>query len=174
MRRLALVGAVALLLPLPVTASAQSSEPASTTAEVRANVLSPLALSRVGTTDFGNFDANAHVETIDPVNPGNRSTAQFTATGSANVAIVVSFDATVPICVQGGGCAVASMTFTPNVASSPTNDQASATANLVSGTDVQLSASGTHYFWLGGLLQVNAGQRPGQYSGTFTLSTAYQ
>ena len=136
--------------------------------------LAPLALTRAGTTDFGNFDGIAHVETIDPVNPGIGSTARFTASGSPNVSIVVSFDGTVPLCAQAGGCTMASMTFTPNGASSPTNDQSTAPANVASGTAVQLSATGTRYFWLGGSLQVNASQRPGQYSGTFTLSAAYQ
>jgi len=66
------------------------------------------------------------------------------------------------------------MTFTPNVAASQTNDQTTASPNLASGTAIQLGAAGNGYFWLGGSLQVNASQRPGQYSGTFTLSTAYQ
>jgi len=172
MRERLLLAVAAVLLPARL--GAQSSTPASSTAEVRANVLSPLTLTRAGITDFGHFDGAAHIETIDPVNPGAKSTAQFTASGSAGISIVVTFDATVPICVQSGGCAIASMTFTPNVARSQTNSQASATPGLVNGTAVPLSATGTAYFWLGGSLQVNASQRSGQYNGTFTLSAAYQ
>ena len=169
-KRMLLVAAIALV---PRAIAAQSPASASASADVRANVLVPLALTRSGSTDFGNFDGSAHVETIDPVNPGTKSTAQFTATGSASVAIVVSFSATVPVCVQSGGCGVASMTFTPNVATSQTNSQSSATAGLASGTSVPLNTGGSLFFWLGGSLQVNANQRPGQYTGTFTLSTAY-
>lgn len=168
-----LLMAMAMAL-VPPAVSAQSSTPVSATADVRANVLSPLTLTHVGTTDFGHFDGVAHVETIDPVNPGTKSTAQFTASGSPNISIVVSFDASVPICVQSGGCDVASMTFTPNVARSQTNSQATATPGLASGTAVPLNETGNGYFWLGGSLQVSANQRPGQYSGTFTLSAAYQ
>lgn len=169
-----LVGLMALLPALlPAVAPAQGSTPATATAEVRANVLAPLALTRTGTTDFGSFEGTAHVEVVDPVNPGARSTAQFTLTGSANTSVVVSFDASVPICAQAGGCASASMTFTPNVAFSQTNDQSTATANLANGTAVQLDPTGAHYFWLGGALQVGSGQQPGLYSGMFTLSAAY-
>jgi hypothetical protein len=166
--------AMAALALLPSAMSAQAFGPASAIADIRANILSPLTLTRAGTTDFGNFDGVSHVETINPVNPGTKSTALFTAAGSANISIVISFDPTVPICIQSGGCGVASMTFTPNVAASQTNTQASATPGLASGTAVALSATGNGYFWLGGSLQVNANQRPGQYSGTFTLSAAYQ
>ena len=171
--RQSLVLAVAVLL-LPPVVTAQTSTPASASADVRANVLVPLTLTRTGATDFGNFDGVAHVEVIDPIHPGTKSTAQFTATGSATVPIIVSFNATVPLCVQSGGCGVGSMTFTPNVAASQTNDQTTASPNFASGTAVPLDATGNVYFWLGGSLQVNANQRPGKYSGTFTLSAAYQ
>lgn len=168
-----LILSVLLALGAPVL-GAQTSSQAAATVDVRANILGPLMLTSVGATDFGHIDGVAHEETIDPVNPGGNSTAQFTATGSADVSIIVSFDATVPICVQSGGCAVASMTFTPNLAHSQTNTQATATPGLASGTAVALSATGNRYFWLGGSLQINANQRSGQYSGTFTLGVAYQ
>lgn len=167
------LGLVMLTALVAQALGAQTSSATAAAAGVVANILGPLMLTRVGDTDFGPVDGVAHVETIDPVNPGTKSTAQFTASGSPNMSIVVTFDATLPICVNPGGCPVASMTFTPNVSHSQTNSQATAAPGLASGTAVPLSAIGNGYFWLGGSLQVNANQRSGPYSGTFTLSVAY-
>jgi Mat/Ecp fimbriae major subunit len=166
-RHLLAVGAAALL---PIAAGGQ----ASSTADVRATVVSSLALTRTGTTDFGYFENHAHVETISPSSPApGQSTAQFIASGTPGAFVLVSFDATVTLCAAAV-CSLGTMTFTPNVASSPSDNQAGSTANLTSGSAVQLSASGSYFFWLGGSLTVNANQKTGAYSGTFSMSISYQ
>jgi hypothetical protein len=146
----------------------------SSTSEVRATVASTLALTRIGTTDFGYFENHAHVEIINPMSPApGQSTAQFTASGTPGAFVLVSFDANVTLCAATV-CSLGTMTFIPNVASSATNSQAASIANLTSGSAVQISATGSHFFWLGGSLTVNANQKTGAYSGTFSMSLSYQ
>jgi hypothetical protein len=167
-RYLIIIGVAALL---PIAAQAQTSS----SAEVKAAVVSGLALTRTGTTDFGFFENHAHVEIIDPLNPGSgRSTAQFTASGSPGALVLVSFSPSVTLCSAVIGCSSATMTFIPNLASSATDNPAAATPNLLVGGVVQLNPTGSHYLWLGGSLAVNANQAIGAYIGTFNLSITYQ
>ena len=168
MRRRFLIACAASLLP--VVAAAQ----ATATAEVQATVVSALALTRTGTTDFGTFDNHAHVESINPAGPAaGQSTAQFSAVGASGASILITFDASVTLCLAAG-CAAGTMTFTPNVASSQADNQPGATPNLLTGSAVQLSTNGSHFFWLGGTLAVNTNQQTGAYSGVFSMSVSYQ
>jgi hypothetical protein len=163
-----LIAGVASLLPVTGVAQGSSS------ADVRATVATSLALTRSGTTDFGYFENHAHVEIINPAGPApGQSTAQFMASGTAGASVLVSFDPTVTLCAATV-CSLGTMTFTPNLASSPTNNQAASTANLPNDGTVQLSESGLRFFWLGGSLIVNANQKTGAYSGTFSMSITYQ
>jgi Domain of unknown function (DUF4402) len=166
-RYLIIIGVAALL---PIAAQAQTSS----SAEVKAAVVSGLALTRTGTTDFGFFENHAHIEIINPLSPGSgRSTAQFTASGSPGALVLVSFSPSVTLCSAVIGCN-AVMTFIPNLASSATDSPAAATPNLLVGGAVQLNPTGSNYLWLGGSLTVNANQAIGAYIGTFNLSITYQ
>lgn len=166
-RHLLILGAASLL---PAAAGGQTSS----TADVTANVVSSLALTRTGTTDFGYFENHAHVEILNPSSPAlGQQAAQFTVSGTPSGFVLVSFDPSVTLCATGGGC-TATMIFTPNLASNADNNQQGSTPNLANGGAVQLSANGSHFFWLGGSLTVGGNQKTGAYGGTFSMSISYQ
>ncbi|MFN2567967.1 MAG: DUF4402 domain-containing protein [Gemmatimonadaceae bacterium] len=162
--------AAAVLALLPVAAHAQPA-----TTPVKVNIQSDVSLTRTGSTDFGTVGNNdAQTFTINPAGPAlDQSTAKFVADGEANANIVVTFDATVALCHETLGCGT-SITFTSNVGHVDVDNQPSAQPNLASGSTVRLNSVGKYYFWLGGSIDVAAGQNTGRYEGTFTMSAVYQ
>jgi hypothetical protein len=163
-----LLTAMALAL-LPATGHAQSAS-----ASVKARVFSDVTLTPYGHTDFGTVgNSEAKTHTINPNSPGpEQSTAKFVADGEKNEEVKVTFDATVTLCHETSGCGT-SLTFTSNVAHLDGDAQCCGPSNLLSGSTVRLSADGKYYFWLGGKIDVPAGQLTGRYEGTFTITVVY-
>ena len=91
---------------------------------------------------------------------------QFNATGEEEEDITVTYSNTT---LTGPGAA---LTFVPSVISGESTDQATA-SEASSGTSNLTLTSGTHYFWVGGSVNVPSGQTQGNYSGTFTLNIEY-
>lgn len=164
----------ALVAGLAAGASAQ----ATANATVKAELTSTIALTVTGATDFGLVPNDGTVEIIDPTKPtAGQSTAEFIATTSVNTPITMSYNATPLVNTTDPN---ATITFIPKLAENGVDDPSTAAPEITDGT----STSGTSnfegflesplYFWLGGTLQGTANKKPGTYTGTFTLTLAYQ
>lgn len=164
----------ALLAGLAAGASAQVTA----NATVKAELTSTIALTVTGVTDFGLVPNDGTAEVIDPTKPAaGQSTAEFTAMTSVNTPITVSYNTTPLVNTTDPN---ASIDFVPTLAGNSVDDPSTAAPQITDGT----STSGTSnfagflvsplYFWLGGTLQGTANKKPGTYTGTFTLTLAYQ
>src|SRR5690242_7911317 len=156
---------LACLAGTAAAARAQATADAPVTVAVQAN----LGLTETGTTDFGTLNNNAGSGTVDPIAPAaGTTTAMFTASGTPNANIRATWTS-VSLRLSDNS---ASVSFTPKLSSSAANTQSGSTVTT-SGSTVALNATGNAYFWLGGDVTLAANQKPGTYSGTFTLTVVY-
>jgi hypothetical protein len=155
-----------LLCTLAGTAGAQVQA----TAPVKANVQQDLQLTSEGTTDFGTIGNFAHIEKIDPAAPtANQTVAQFTTSSTDGRSVMFSC----PTAVTLTGLNDAVMTFTPQVNTAGFAEGQALSTPVVCSPGF-LSDQFPAYAWLGGSIDVAAGQLPGSYSGVFTLTATYQ
>jgi hypothetical protein len=164
-----LLPAVALAL-LPTAVHAQGA-----TAPVTVTVQTDATLTRSGMTTFGTIGSSARTVTIDPRSPApDQSTAMFTAAGTPNANVVVTFDATTDLCHETSGCAQ-KIVFTPHVIEGQqTYWQGCCSTDVANDGVVRLNPDGTRYFWLGGKITTTANQPTGLYSGLFTMRIVFQ
>lgn len=139
---------------------------------INASVIQAIQLSvNTATLNLGTLIAGTTPTPVDPTT----SPIQFTLTGNGNSLIHITFAA-----VTLNGPSSSTLTFTPNLNGDPSsaNQASPSNLNIASGSTVTLSganySSSNYYFWLGGGVgSIGAGQTPGAYSGTFTLTVAY-
>ena len=153
----------------------------SANAEVKISLKKALAISNPGASDvdFGEVLLAGSVLTpsVDPENGAN-----FVVTGHPNRDVAITFG-TASITnnawntLMGGGTNDA-ITFTPDVeetSNEPVYGSGSP-ATVTSGdteTLANITGTGTLYLWIGGELAVADDQEHGDYTGTFTLTVAY-
>lgn len=138
---------------------------ATETITVTATLLGNVSLSATGSLDFGFVVAGTTPPSLSALAGG---APQFIATGVRNNRSIATFSSTTTLNDGYGN----TLTFTPSVYGSGTNNQAGSHP-ITSGSTLNTGNNTNHnyYFWLGGSLNaVPAGQPPGSYSGTFVLT----
>jgi hypothetical protein len=166
--RFALVTAAALTLASTLSAAQNS---ATTTASAKANIISPITLVKVVGADLNFGDvvpgAVAGTVTVDPASArtsgGGVSLGNGAAVSAAAFTVGGAGSATYSITLPGSAVTITSgannMTVT-GFTSSPS----------LTGT---LSAGGTQTLSVGGTLNVGINQAVGAYTGTFSVTVAY-
>ena len=157
---------------------AQSS--ATGTANATATVVRPITIAKGVDLAFGNVVPSAAAGTLTLT-----AASSTVATASPGVTQPLSHPGTVTAArfdVSGEGGLTYSITL-PSVASTITSLTAPTDTMSVDGfvTDIgatgtltgSVGNAGTQSFYVGGVLHVGANQNPGNYSGTFTVTVAY-
>jgi len=151
---------------LPATAMAASGQSSRTSGSAAATAVVPLTLQHwFGALDFGKFAAgSAGTVKVDPVSGAGSvtgGTAFVTGSTTGMDYFLATGDPSRRISIVTGSGTVTSganaMTFTT-------------TPMLSSG---YLPSGGSGYFTVGGTLNVGAGQAAGSYSGSYTVTVAY-
>lgn len=166
---------VALTATMPMRLMAQ----ASTTTSAAANLITPLTLTEVTSLHFGTMSVlTSTAGTCVLATSGTR-----TSTGGVNLSTGTPTSSTATYTVAGLASATYAITFPTTITvANGSNSMTISTVTLktTSGSDVTtgsttstLSASGADGIAIGGILDVPAGQTTGLYSGTFTLTVAY-
>jgi spore coat protein U-like protein len=159
------LAAIALLVPAG-SAMAQSSASASATAT--ATIITPIVLESSANLQFGNVVASTAAGTIVVAADATRtwtggatgisglpvSAAAFTVGGGANRTFTITLPASTTISAGTNNMTVD--TFTSSLGASST-----------------LDGSGAAALTVGGTLNVNASQPAGEYTGTFSVTVAY-
>jgi hypothetical protein len=162
-------------------AMAQSSATATGTAT--ANVIRPITLAASRTLAFGNVVPGATVGTLviagdsagaqsrtgGVTQPGSQkgtvTSAQFDVAGEGSFTYTITIP-TAAVTIGDGGLTPDTMTvdtWTSDIATT-------AGAGLLSGT---AGTAGAQTFYVGGTLNVGVNQAPGSYTGTFSVTVAY-
>ncbi len=147
-----------------VTIGAQNYS-ATQTITVTAKLLGYVSLSATGSLNFGFVVAGTTPPSLSALAGG---APQFAATGVRDNRSIVTFSNTTTLNDVNGN----TLTFTPSVYGSGTNNQVGAIP-ITSGSTLNTGSRTNHnyYFWLGGSLgAVPSGQPPGSYSGAFVLT----
>ncbi len=162
-----------VLLAAPAgDASGQASGNA--TADIE--VLGTLTVSKLQDIQFGQVEAGAGLVTLDPqtgttgVSTGTESQGKFqiSTTDGTQTDFQATFSSSV---TMNEASSPNSITFDPIVYGYDQN-QVNNSAPYTSGTSATFN-NGNYYFWIGGDIDVGAGQASGSYVGTFTLSVSY-
>lgn len=159
------LAAIAMLVPAG-SAMAQSSSSASATAT--ATIITPILLTNTAALQFGNVVASTTAGTIVVAADATRTwtggatgisglpvtAAAFGVTGGANRTFTISLPASATI--TSGSNSMTVDTFTSSIPSPSA-----------------LNGSGAASFNVGGTLTVGASQATGSYTGTFSVTVAY-
>lgn len=159
------LAAIALLVPAG-SAMAQSSANASATAT--ATIITPITLTNTAALQFGNVVASTTAGTIVVSSAGVRS-ATLGATAISGLPVSAA------AFTVGGG---ANRTFTITLPASTTitdgtNNMTVGTFTSSLGASSTLDGSGAAALAVGATLNVNASQPAGEYTGTFSVTVAY-
>lgn len=146
---------------------------ATTSANATATIIAPIEITKVDDLAFGNILAAASAGTVEltpeatptrtpttvtlPVTTGTVTAAKFTLTGAAGFAYTFTPPASAATLTRVSGSET--MTVTP-------------WSNNLSGNAGTIGTNDTIY--VGGTLNVGAAQVPGNYTGSFSVSVAYQ
>lgn len=155
-----------------VEVSAQVSSTA-TSIGIDAKVLAPITIENTGSTpiSFGTLSRSS-VEGAVTV------TADGTRTSSGGVSVLTSSDfSAAPFGVTGDNSAAFSITLPANGTVELTRSGGSekmAVDDFTHNSTLTLSTSGTATFNVGATLTVNEDQVPGEYTGSFSVTVAYQ
>ena len=182
--------ALGLVLLVPAPAAAQTA-----TGTAQAVIVEPLGLVKVQDLKFGriaattsggtivvNADTGACTASGGVLSAGGCGSAQFAGRGVRRLTVRIQLPATVNLTGPAGAIMVAdaiTLGASPDLAFlGGGNGNGNGNGNGGGQGSVpryQVSASsGIFTFRLGGRLNVGAGQRPGQYSGTFPVTVQYQ
>jgi spore coat protein U-like protein len=170
------VGQIALASGLLLTTLIASAQEGTATANASATIINPIAIAKTTDLNFGKLavgsvGGNVTVSTTNAVtingagstvvqplgNTGNPTAAVFAVSGEASFtyAVTLPADGTVSIS-DGASHTMAVSGFTSNPASSGT-----------------LSGAGADTLKVGATLAVGNNQTPGTYTGTFSVTVAY-
>ncbi len=164
---------IVLIVFLSVNIYAQSG---SASANVTANVVTPISIITTGNIDFGDVIVmpNAYQVTKSP-DSGSKHEVQ----GNPNSSVTISFNSVTldnfSWVAQHGGT-TGTMTFVPEVKHTGTNPNYVNPTNVTNGGVYQLidvGGVGKLYLWVGGSITVNANQPVGYYTGTFVINVSY-
>lgn len=154
-----------------VSAFAQAS--ATTTASASATVIRPITLTKVTDLNFGSVVPSAAAGTVTVVPAGTRSAGGGAGlAGSAGVT-AASFTvggegaATYAITLPAAAVVITSGANNMNVTGFTSTPAATGTIGGAAGT------AGTQTLNVGAVLNVGANQNPGTYTGTFSVTVAY-
>lgn len=165
----------ALLLAAP--AAFAQTPTASATATARIYV--PISVSRIADLSFGDIFASTTggTVTLSPVDntrtpsgvvtatTGTVNAAAFKVTGKRNATYAISLPADGTVSLTGPGTAMPVSAFTASVEG--------ATATSTATGLLPNTASATQNFTVGGTLTLGANQVDGDYTGTFSVTVAY-
>lgn len=171
--------AASLALSTATAAYAQS-----TTGTIRTTIIPRLSLSKTADIDFGQIMASGTTAGSVTVTPtGSRSAAggatlaggapsagEFMGLGNHNQAVVFSFGAPSVVLTRVSG--TETMTADSFTLGATTADGLNDLGN--SGRWRIVASNGQFRMPVGATLRVGAGQTPGQYEGTYTLTAVYQ
>lgn len=170
MKRSVLAFVVAAVAIAAFTPAAHAQFSATTAANISAVVVTPITLTKTSDMSFSKVSSGAAGGTVllgtdgsrtpggtVTVGGANGTAAAFLVQGDANATYSISLPAT-PSAMAGGAPAMTVDTF---ISSPP-----AAGGGTLSGT-------GSQTLLVGATLHVNAAQSPGTYSGTFSVTVAY-
>jgi len=140
---------------------------------IDAKVIAPITLENTGSTpmDFGTLTRSSVSGSVTLTPAGGR-----TAAGGVSVLSSSPFSAA-PFSVTGENNASFNITLPANNTVQLTRTGGTEKMNVNSFThnaSLQLSGTGTATFKVGATLEVNANQVAGEYSGSFSVTVAYQ
>lgn len=169
------LGALVGLLLTSSVAMAQQNTATSATVDASAEIVTAIGITHGEDMDFGRIITGSGAGTVelDPAagtggrtgtgvtlgNPGTVHAAIFTVTGDHDAAYTVD--------LPDDG-----VELTGPALSDPMHIDAF-TASITLGSGSLTAGPGEETFYVGGTLQVNAGQDPGAYAGTFTVTVTY-
>ena len=161
---------IALFVLSAGTVFAQTSDVANI--NVTANVNTPLAVEDVQAIGFG----DVFTGTQPSIDASSTDAGSFRVVGQADEEIQVTFTEILTMTQASGDD---ELDFNGVLVSDASGNQpADDSGALASGSNVSLSGSGEHTFWLGGTItSVGGGDIPnafnGEFSGTFEVTVAY-
>ncbi|HMO74028.1 MAG TPA: DUF4402 domain-containing protein [Sphingopyxis sp.] len=171
-------GLAAFALLLAPTAASPALAQASAQGEAEAIVLRPLSFFKANDLDFGDIIASGTAGTVRIAPDGSRSStggvtlaggggepARFAGLGTYNQNVMISLSAN-QIWITGPGQQMRVRNF--EIGSTPTAILSTTPTRFRIATTL-----GNFNFPVGATLDVNAGQAPGDYSGTFTITLNY-
>lgn len=169
---------LALALGAVVMAGGAMAQTSATSAAVTASarIITPLTITPTGTLNFGRIanslaggtvvlsPANVPTTTGVTLVAGETSVPTFTVNGEG----AATFSVTMPtsVTLNAGEDSMTLDDFQNNVGTDPAN----AAVGTLSGSD---GGAGTKAFQVGATLNVGGNQKPAVYSGTFTVTVAY-
>ncbi len=164
-------GTISISVQVRVDSKPKKTYTLSQSIPVTASVIQGLSMTETGSLNFGQIIAGT---TPPAISAQSGSAPEITAAGSGGKTMTVSYSSTIPISDMYGN----SITFIPSLFGSNISTGQAGATTVASQSTVTLSGSagqtGFYYFWLGGTIAaVPAGQPPGAYSGTFTLTVNY-
>lgn len=169
-----LVVLFAIYVAIPTSLYAQVSSTLSSIG-IDAKVIAPITIENTSSTplNFGTVSRSSIAGTVTVPTSGNRTT-----TGGASVLGSSSFSAA-PFTVGGENDATFNISLPVNgtvVLTRTSGSETMAVNSFVSsvGTSPTLSSSGTATFVVGATLTVGANQVAGDYTGSFSVTVAYQ
>jgi hypothetical protein len=151
-------------------ASSSYAAPSSKSAvfKIRIELFQVLTIANTSDLDFGNWDVGARTETTDTGNDGDGDhiTAKFDVTGQVGKVVTFTVQNATTTLSNGGTGTTNQLDADTFKVYDPSNvDITAGTHTLVSGTNV---------ISVGGVANVLAEDLPGEYTGTNTLTVAYQ
>lgn len=164
---IALTALAAIVLLVP-SGSAMAQNQASAQADATATIIAPITLTNTADLQFGNVVASTAAGTIVVDTAGGRT---WTAGATGISGLPVSAAA-----FTVGGGANRTFTITLPASTTITNGAENMTVDTFTsslGASSVLDGSGAAALAVGGTLTVNANQATGSYSGTFSVTVAY-
>lgn len=180
-------GAVAAMLGALLNAAAAAAQTVTATGSAEATIVEPLGLVKIQDLNFGRIAARAiaGTVTVDPntgactitgpiLSLGGCQFAEFGGMGVRRLTVRIQIPATVTLTGPAGATMVAdnlTLGTAPGLLYIGGNGNGLGNGNR---RYLILSLTGIFTFRVGGRLTVGANQRPGVYSGNFTVTVHYQ
>jgi len=164
--------ALAIIILLPCRAMGQVSSTAASVG-IDAKVIAPISITNTTALNFGTVSRSTASGTVILALDGTRS-----STGGATVLSSSSFSAAA-FSVTGENSATYSVT-TPKSTDAVTltrqngNGETMTVTNFINNSPTSLSEAGTATFLVGATLNLGANQIAGNYTGSFSVTVAYQ
>lgn len=153
---------------LGFTATSFAQNTATTTATASANILQHLTIVNAGNLNFGNIIASNALGTVKVIPAGTRTATDGAAlpTGVAGTVSAAAFT------VTGEEDATYAVTL-PTAPVTITDGTNNMTVTAFESNSTNVLTGGTQTFQVGGTLNVAASQAAGAYTGTFSVTVAY-
>ena len=158
--------ALAALAMASTLSAAQNS--ANTTANATARIITPISIAKTADLNFGDVVSSGVAGTVAVDVAGARTSAGGASLGNGTGVTAAAFT------VSGQGSATYAITLPASavITSGPNNMTVNGFVSNPAGTGT-LSAGGSQALAVGGTLQVGVAQATGSYTGTFSVTVAY-